>query len=66
MLDWFVFLDNRVVEYAKNLKLSACGELEITNRNIIYLEPRLLNVELDGRGFTWDLILELMKALWMP
>ena len=47
------FYDNRVVEYAKNLKPSARGELEITDLNRIYLEEGDLNVELLGQGFTW-------------
>lgn len=47
------FYDNRVVEYAKELKLSARGELEITDLNRIYLEHGDLNVELLGQGFTW-------------
>lgn len=47
------FYDNRVVEYAKNLKPSARGELEITDLNRIYLESGDLNVELLGQGFTW-------------
>ena len=47
------FYDNRVIEYAKNLKLSARGELEITDLNRIYLEQGELNVELLGQGFTW-------------
>jgi len=47
------FYDNRVVDYAKNLKPSARGELEITDLNRIYLENRELNVELLGQGFTW-------------
>ena len=47
------FYDNRVVEYAKNLKPSARGELEITDLNRIYLEAGELNVELLGQGFTW-------------
>ena len=47
------FYDNRVVEFAKNLKPSARGELEITDLNRIYLEDGTLNVELLGQGFTW-------------
>ena len=47
------FYDNRVVEYAKNLKPSKRGELEITDLNRIYLESDELNVELLGQGFTW-------------
>ena len=47
------FYDNRVVEYARNLKPSARGELEITDLNRIYLENGELNVELLGQGFTW-------------
>lgn len=47
------FYDNRVVKFAKNLKSSARGELEITDLNRIYLEDGFLNVELLGQGFTW-------------
>ncbi|MCD8221178.1 MAG: glucose-1-phosphate thymidylyltransferase RfbA [Clostridiales bacterium] len=47
------FYDNRVVEYAKNLKPSARGELEITDLNRIYLENGELEVALLGQGFTW-------------
>ncbi len=47
------FYDNRVVEYAKNLKPSARGEYEITDINKIYLANNELDVELFGRGFAW-------------
>ena len=47
------FYDKRVVEYAKTLKPSARGELEITDLNRIYLENGALSVELLGQGFTW-------------
>ena len=47
------FYDNRVVEYARGLKPSRRGELEITDLNRIYLEQGELNVELLGQGFTW-------------
>lgn len=47
------FYDNRVVKYAKGLKPSVRGELEITDLNRIYLENGELNVELLGRGFIW-------------
>lgn len=47
------FYDNDVVSYAKSLKPSKRGELEITDLNKIYLEKGKLNVELLGAGFTW-------------
>lgn len=47
------FYDNKVVQYAKKLKPSARGELEITDLNRIYLEQEELVVELLGQGFTW-------------
>ena len=47
------FYDNHVVEYAKQIKPSARGELEITDLNKIYLEKGNLDVELLGQGFTW-------------
>ena len=47
------FYDNRVVDFAKQLKPSARGELEITDLNRLYLEDGSLNVELLGQGFTW-------------
>ena len=47
------FYDNRVVEYAGNMKPSARGELEITDLNRIYLEKGELDVTLLGQGYTW-------------
>ncbi len=47
------FYDNRVVSYAKQLKPSARGELEITDLNRMYLEQGELDVQLLGQGFTW-------------
>ena len=47
------FYDNKVVEYAKSLKPSPRGELEITDLNKIYLKTGNLHVEILGQGFTW-------------
>lgn len=47
------FYDNKVCEYAKNLKPSARGELEITDLNKIYLNNNKLRVVTLGRGYAW-------------
>lgn len=47
------FYDNRVVEYAKQVKPSSRGELEITDLNRLYLEDGALNVVTLGRGYAW-------------
>lgn len=47
------FYDNKVVEFAKSLKPSSRGELEITDINKMYLNSNTLDVQLLGRGFAW-------------
>ncbi|MFI3165971.1 MAG: glucose-1-phosphate thymidylyltransferase RfbA [Bacillota bacterium] len=47
------FYDNKVIEYAKNLKPGIRGELEITDINKIYLQNDAISLEQLGRGFTW-------------
>ena len=47
------FYDNKVCEYAKGLKPSARGELEITDLNKIYLENDEISVVTLGRGYAW-------------
>lgn len=47
------FYDNKVVEYAKHLKPSDRGEIEITDINKIYLQDNELYVEIFGRGMAW-------------
>ncbi|GBF23242.1 glucose-1-phosphate thymidylyltransferase [Candidatus Gastranaerophilus sp. (ex Termes propinquus)] len=47
------FYDNNVCEYAKSLKPSKRGELEITDLNNIYLKQDRLHIEILGRGFSW-------------
>lgn len=47
------FYDNRVVDFAKKVRPSDRGELEITDLNRLYLEEESLNVQLLGRGYAW-------------
>lgn len=47
------FYDNNVIHIAKNIEPSSRGELEITTVNQVYLENKMLTVELLGRGFAW-------------
>ena len=47
------FYDNRVVEFAKSIKPSNRGELEITSINQIYLQHNALRVQRLGRGYAW-------------
>jgi glucose-1-phosphate thymidylyltransferase len=47
------FYDNRAVEFSKNIKPSARGELEITSLNNIYLEKNILKGQIMGRGYAW-------------
>lgn len=47
------FYDKKVVEYAKSIKPSKRGELEITDLNKIYLKENKLHTEVFGRGFAW-------------
>lgn len=47
------FYDSQAVDFAKSLKPSARGELEITDLNRLYLEQGSLSVEIMGRGYAW-------------
>jgi glucose-1-phosphate thymidylyltransferase len=47
------FYDGRAAEFARSLKPSSRGELEITDLNRLYLEEQALRVELMGRGYAW-------------
>jgi len=45
--------DNNVVKYAKKIKKSARGELEITDINKIYLKKNKISYHDLGRGYAW-------------
>ncbi|EDU61616.1 glucose-1-phosphate thymidylyltransferase RfbA [Providencia stuartii] len=47
------FYDNNVIQFAKNLKPSERGELEITDINRLYLKQGSLSVAMMGRGYAW-------------
>ena len=47
------FYDQNVINFAKSLKPSSRGELEITDLNKLYLEQNKLNIEIMGRGYAW-------------
>ena len=47
------FYDNQVINFAKRLKPSSRGELEIIDLNRFYLEESKLNIKMLGRGYTW-------------
>ncbi len=47
------FYDENAVQFAKQIKPSQRGELEITDLNRIYLEKETLSVEVMGRGYAW-------------
>jgi glucose-1-phosphate thymidylyltransferase len=47
------FYDHRVVDFAKQVKPSVRGELEITDLNLLYMRDQSLHVELLGRGVAW-------------
>lgn len=47
------FFDQQVVEFAKSIKPSARGELEITDINLCYLKKNMLDVQVMGRGHAW-------------
>jgi glucose-1-phosphate thymidylyltransferase len=47
------FYDNKVVEYAKKVKPSERGELEITELNNIYVRNGKMNITVLGRGYAW-------------
>ena len=47
------FYDNKVIDYAKQIKPSDRGELEITDINKLYLQNNAVNVEYLNRGIAW-------------
>ena len=53
VLTGLYFYDNQVIDFAKKLKPSARGELEIIDLNRFYLEQSQLNIEIMGRGYAW-------------
>jgi glucose-1-phosphate thymidylyltransferase len=53
VLTGLYFYDNQVIDFAKKLKPSARGELEIIDLNHFYLEQSQLNIKIMGRGYAW-------------
>ena len=53
VLTGLYFYDNQVIDFAKKLKPSARGELEIIDLNRFYLDQSQLNIEIMGRGYAW-------------
>ena len=47
------FYTNDVIKYAKRIKPSKRGELEITDINNLYIKDKKIKVNLLGRGFAW-------------
>ena len=47
------FYNNKVIEYAKKIKPSNRGELEITDINNLYIKNKKIKISLLGRGFAW-------------
>ena len=53
VLTGLYFYDHQVINFAKKLKPSSRGELEIIDLNRFYLEQSQLNIEIMGRGYAW-------------